>query len=274
MDLNSRAFAAAFVISNVVLFQNCAPTEFEMAKATPSTLSVVPPTVTPSAIEQALSACDQLQNPKMTTQDFDVDFDNPLNEVGSTPVCSWNQNGNVGIYNGYMTARYEQKRTIAVPAGAIVCNVDFEFVTQAMEYDDNFLFVVNDVILATNDDYWQKNYLRWGKLSIGSSKALDVSSYEWQPIVGLPNSTRAGLPAGGDYCLGSKEGLSSCSWPRTETAGKISMSIAPQIMTALGLAGGNQGVRVNFITTGDDDITKDCQHEPLSMRLKVRYIAP
>lgn len=280
MTTFSKTKLLAVLSVNVLLFQNCAPAEFEKVVEAPSAVAVSttnpPPIMLPptTQIEEALSACDQLQNPKMHVDDIPVFFDNPLNEVGSTPVCSWNKNGNIGVNNGYITARYEQNRPIAIPAGATLCNVDFEFVTQAMKYDDDFFFLVNGLIVATNNDYWQTNYLSHQPLAIGGGQVLDTSSFAWSPLVGHGNATRANLAAGKDFCLGSKEGLSSCSWPVTEIAGKISMSIAPKIVTALGLASAGGGLDVAFVTSGDDDITKDCQHEPLSMRLKVRYIAP
>lgn len=256
----------------LALFQNCAPAEFSMAPEPAASQAFSAPPV--SEISQALTACDQLSNPKMMTEEVPVFFDNPLNEVGSTPVCSWNQAGNIAVNNGYMTARYTQTRSIPLPAGAILCNVDFEFATQAMKYDDMFFFAVNDVILAASDDYWQKNYLTHRSLDVGSGSPLSTHVFDWAPIVGRANSTRANLPDGRAYCLGESEGLSNCSWPVTEVAGRISMSVAPKIMTALGLAARQPGLKLDFITTGDDDITKDCQHEPLSMRLKIRYIAP
>lgn len=255
----------------LLFFQNCAPAEFSMEPEKATSLGL-PPTQT--EIDRALTACDQLTNPNMKTEEVPVFFDNPLDEVGSTPVCSWNQNGNSGINNGYMTARYEQVRNVALPAGATLCNVDFEFTTQAMLYDDHFFFLVNDNVVAASDDFWQNNFLSAQKLQIGGGQTLDLFGFQWSPLVGKGNTTKSNLPPGAAFCLGEKQGLSSCSWPQTEVAGKISMSVAPKVMTALGLLNKSGGIKVSFVTTGDDDITKDCQHEPLSMKLKVRYISP
>jgi hypothetical protein len=251
------------LITMMLILQGCSKVEFKKANVVglPSTTSVI----------QAIADCNN-NVAQIQEQEFPVDFDNPLNEVGSAPVCAWNQSGNTAMNNGYATARYAQLRELNLPAGAIVCGAQFIFATQAMQYDDDFFFTVNNYIIASNNDYWQNNFMQTGILPISASQDLEIKSFSWNSIVGMGNYNKTGLSPGGNYCLGQQEGLSSCSWPKTQVAGSISMSISSNITTALGLTSQSGKMKLSFITTGDDNAGSDCQHEPLSMRLKIRYL--
>lgn len=257
-------------------FQNCSPVAFSKPAASQVVVAGTPPpapSATPPPIQQALADC-QDPNASMHVIDEPIFFDNPLNEVGATPVCAWGVGGNATVKNGFLTARYEQLHQVQLPANAILCDMSFQFQTQAMKYDDHFFFLVNDVVVAASDSWWQDNYLNSSSLQIDASHSLTANIYNWSRLVGQPNNNMVvpKQPDGVSYCLGENEGLSQCSWPQTEVSGQISMSVAPKIVTALGLKSSNSNVTLKFITTGDDDVAKDCQHEPLSLSVHLRYV--
>ena len=273
----SRLFIMGCAVVTVLGYQNCSKVEFSAAEEAASASGTPtgedpldPPTVPPVDINDALDLC-QRNAGKMKVSEVPISFGNPLNEVGSAPVCAWDQAGNVSVNNGYMTARYIQSQSVNIPSAAVVCGIEFEFATQAMRYDDNFFFLINNYIVAANEDYWQTNYMQSQAVSIGG-RSIDLTKFEWDKIVSKPNYARANLPAGKDFCLGAAEGLSQCNWPETETLGSISMSVDKDITTALALAGNSRSVKFDFITTGDDDTAIDCQHEPLSFKVKIRYL--
>lgn len=73
--------------------------------------------------------------------------------------CPFGEDDNLPEDNGYFTARIEQDKTLDLPEGAIICDLEFDFEVnqlsgQSIEYDDNFVFTFNDVVLAASYGRW------------------------------------------------------------------------------------------------------------------------
>ena len=187
-------------------------------------------------------------NPKQT-QDYSFNFPKP------NYTCEWNQNGNLERRNEYFQARIEQKNEINLGAGAIICNVSFNFANQQFLYDDHFLMSFNNAVIASSFDFSGRLSSQYGLLR-----------YDWSKIAGM-------------FWDKSKEGTfcaaeGSCSWPITDTPGTIKMSYSSAVFQRIMAEDLNRSSHsINFISIGDND-DMDCEHSNINFTLRVEYVVP
>jgi hypothetical protein len=127
-------------------------------------------------------------------------------------------------------------------------------------YDDNIIMTLNDYIMASTTDF---------------SKYFTASSgfykYDWSQLVNKPaQNNPEDTVLEKQYCAGQASGLASCSFPQTETFGKIQLQFDERVIQqVLGMTT-PLSLKLGVITTGDNDST-DCQHTPINLSVEVLY---
>lgn len=182
------------------------------------------------------------------------------------PNCPFGEGDNLEQAQGLITARVEQTATLELPEGVVVCDLSFDFQGISggegtpMEYDDNFWFTFDDVVLAGSYGPMVDQFDREGTLPI----------YSWDAIVGTEFAFDDTVPT---FCLGEEEGASVCSIPPPETNGIMSLSFDQDLVNELSLrAVQSERFDFTFITMGDNDADQDCAHERFAFTVEVPYV--
>lgn len=185
-----------------------------------------------------------------------VSFINPESQS-----CNFGQGDNLSALNGFFRARIEQKSDFALPAGATICGMSFEFATTnaQMVYDDHFLVTFNGVVLASTFDF-----------SADFDHILGMNVYSWDKIRGSDWDGRKNLE--GVHCEGAKDGKAACSWPQTEQFGNISMRFDDVVFQKIFATNPTRSQHsFGLVSIGDND-SGDCQISPISFKAKVQYV--
>jgi hypothetical protein len=186
-----------------------------------------------------------------------------------TASCPWSEDDNLDPADGLLTARVEQTESLSLPSDAVICDMALDFSglvpgeVQVMVYDDHFFFTFNDTILASSSAY----------IVDEMDDADGLRTWDWADAAGFDyHAVGSDHPS---YCLGEDEGLSECDIPSTETPGEISMGFDDALVAQLSLAAiAESRFEFAFVTTGDDDIGRDCNHESFGFTVTVPYLTP
>lgn len=248
--------ALASGVVALLAFQNCSPVGFEQAsEKAAGTLGDRDDDFIPATPEEDIvkKAC---EGAAIYTTTAKVNFPRPQ-AVYNGSRCNWEQDGNGSKLNGYFRARLEQAQTVSLPAGSKVCDVQFSSPTQDWRYDDHVFLTLNDVLIASSHPVHDKFTQRNG-----------LSIYSWDKIY---NQTWEQIPSY-VWCEGMTSGLSTCSWPASETNGKIAMDFAPSLFKRIMALDLNRtSHEIKFVTSGDNDGAIDCDHSDLSFDVTVTY---
>jgi hypothetical protein len=269
---------AAFAI---VGFNNCSNVGFQQSMNTASSADFVsgdPVTNDPSQPPPAVAVanCQQAQaSGKLLSKSTTIAFADTKTESGKSKVCDFATSpqtetaaGNLTQLDSYLRARYEQSQKISLPANAVLCNVEMKTDKQSFQYDDVFYLTFNDRILATNLERSLKS-LKYQTLS-AAGKTLPLYYYQW--IDGVRNKSFDGVnETANDYCLGSAQGLASCSWPLSQKSGQIKFSFDKSLLVNIGVTSPADAQHFGFVITGDNDPSSDCYHEALSFDATLSY---
>lgn len=195
-------------------------------------------------------ACDTLAP---TTTAFPVRF--PAREAS----CDWGEDENLDPEQGVVTARAEDVASIDLQDAAI-CDVGFTFdVGEDFRYDDAFLLLFGDVVLAASYGSMVEVFDTDGALRL----------YDWSKLAGYPLD----YSYEGPYCLGEAEGLSACSIPPPETTGDLALDFGATIVDALAERVYRDGrYDFRFVTLGDNDPDEDCSHSGFRFTVDVTYV--
>lgn len=249
----------------IAAFQNCAPAEFKMYPGESNSAAGVPepnvvtPQPTPALpgviegnVDTIKKACEC--NPQKKT--LLVQFKNPVDPKDPRKTCPFGIDDNWKTAPERMQARVEQNFDFDIPAGATLCSLKMKFPDQKFKFDDMFFLSLNNVVLASSspiDKY--------------SAPVDGLIPYEWSKIRGQRFDNVAY-----QYCLGAKDKLATCVWPKTETTGAIKMDFAPSIFYRIAAEDPSRTRhQLKMTTTGDDNPEIDCQHDPISFELEVSY---
>jgi hypothetical protein len=178
--------------------------------------------------------------------------------------CAWGKNGNLQANDAHVSGRVEQTESLDLGTSVVLCDATFDFnpnggVGQGMQYDDNFFFTFDDVVLAASYSPLVDEFARDGDLPI----------YSWDAIAGVEFGFDESTPT---YCLGEDAGHATCTIPPPETNGKMSLSFDETIQDALAERALSQGrLDYGFITIGDND-NSDCSHAEFSFNVDVSYV--
>ena len=177
----------------------------------------------------------------------------PLHFPDPGQTCDWDKDGNLGKRDLWHQARIEQRLTVTLPTGSTLCHVAFDFPSQQFRFDDHFWFLFNDVIMASSLRYDDR---------FGVTNGLSL--YNWSKLVGTNwDTSREGI-----WCLAG----ASCSWPKTDTDGRISMNFRTGTYYAVTARDRSRNVHeFSFVTVGDNDAT-DCQHKPVDVNATLQYV--
>ena len=168
-------------------------------------------------------------------------------------TCDWEKNGNLAKKNDFFQARIEEEQLLDLPENAIICDLKFDFVNQQFLYDDHFLVTFNGAIIASSYNFGSRLPSEYGLLR-----------YDWSKIAGM----NWDKDMEGNFC--APDG--TCLWPKTDTAGIISLNYEPNVFQQLMAEDitRNQHV-INFISIGDND-DKDCEHSNIEFSIDVDYV--
>lgn len=205
-----------------------------------------------------IDACEEYET---STAEVDIVF------KATTSSCPWTTADNIAATDGYFSARVEQDEEIDLPEDSVICDLDFDFSglvpdeVQVMVYDDHFFFTFNDIVLAASFGPAVEQF---------TEEEGQLRYYDWADIVGTEYHIDEGYQS---YCLGQASGESDCEIPDTEVEGPISLSFSEEIVSRLSLSAiEDERYEFAFITTGDDDVETDCQHEEFGFTVDVPYI--
>ncbi|NQZ02423.1 MAG: hypothetical protein HRT45_17330, partial [Bdellovibrionales bacterium] len=233
-------------------------------------------------------------NGALITDNVDITFDDTKQESGRNKVCEFgpspevaNELGNLGKKNMYQQARYEQDRTVELPAGAVLCDLTLQMDKQRLKYDDMFYMSLNGQVIASNADYvlrgdtttdgdrvTQHPGLQTSSIVNGAQSLIPTYVYDWSKIRGGYFNDSWLKARDTDYCLGEEQGLASCQWPKTDTDGDFEFTYDPTILKALGSLSTNGVHTFKYAITGDDDEKKDCYHQEFTFAVEVKYYVP
>lgn len=208
--------------------------------------------------------------------DFPAAIECEFNEGGSG-INDLNVQGNAPRIDALITARIKQDQSIDLSAGTTICDMEFNFPEQNMQYDDEIFLLVNDYVVMSSQDYSESD-----KHPNGLKKnAIGLQQYDWSGENGL---------LGLDYiqyytpqfCLGvdndDPDYATKCNIPATETFGQMKLEIPKTEIVKLGLL--SEGVvnrdtktklDFSFVTTGDND-NGDCEHAAYSYEVTVKHV--
>jgi hypothetical protein len=210
----------------------------------------------PDSPEAVRATCDE--GPILVDEQV-VDF--PAIQVG----CPWGNFGNVFPVNLRATARRSQIQPLSLPGGAVICGFSLDFLPEEgadqpfLQYDDNFVLLFGDVVLAASDRSMVERLDRVGDLPI----------WDWNRVVDERMRFGDAVP----FCLGEDEGLAPiCEIPQTETRGPIRFRFADELVDQLSFRAIERGdFQFEFVAIGDDNPEIDCAHEAFSFRVDTRY---
>ncbi|MES2638126.1 MAG: hypothetical protein V4850_01540 [Myxococcota bacterium] len=186
-----------------------------------------------------------------------------------TGACPWEEGDNQGPADGLLTARVEQVESVELPEDAVICDMAFDFSglvpdeVQVMVYDDHFFFTFNDIVLSSSFAPAVNDLVADG----------DLHTWDWSRVVGFDyHAVGDGYDS---YCLGETGGSADCDIPVTETPGPITMRYDEELVAELSLSAiADARYDFSFITTGDDDVERDCKHDAFGFTVTVPYLQP
>ncbi|MCB9062622.1 MAG: hypothetical protein H6622_13950 [Halobacteriovoraceae bacterium] len=190
--------------------------------------------------------------------------------------CPWNTADNGDRINAKITARVERNVVFELPPNIAICDISFTSPQSSMNYDDDFLLLLDNAVVATNNWMVSEGYDEFGtkKMIFDKHPHFDYYIYDWSKLIYTP----AKQPSVGNviheagYCLGRNIG-SNCRWPKTENDGVIQVSIASEKIKEIMLENlKNSAHSLSFVVTGDDDINTDCSSSQVKFNLDIKYI--
>ncbi len=208
--------------------------------------------------------------------DFPAAIECDFNEHG-TGLADVNEAGNGPRIDAIITARIKQDHRINLPAGTTICDMDFNFPEQDMQYDDEIFLLVNNYVVMSSQNYSQSDKHPNGFLQ----NAIGLQEYDWSGRNGLFGLIYEWNRTD-QYCLGIEpsdpEFAQKCSIPPTETYGQMKLEIPKEEIVKLGLLSENivsenleTNIDFSFITTGDND-NGDCEHAAYSFEVNVKHV--
>jgi hypothetical protein len=182
----------------------------------------------------------------------------PISFPKETRDCPWNTGDNLGFRDLYFQTRIEQQSGFTLPAGAIICDMTFNWNTNDFYYDDEFIFGFDGLVLASSFTF-SGHFPQVGYFQ----------RYNWSVLLGDAWVNYDQRP----YCAGADRGTGMCSWPDTSVNGPFRVRFDDALIQELtSHTNTTRSHTFNFITTGDDNPTTDCKHEPVDFDVDVTYV--
>ena len=237
-----------------------------------------PPTIDEVAQTCQSATADGSIKVHQTTIHFPAAIECEFNETGTT-LAHINSAGNGPRIDRSVTARVEQDFRLELPSAGKVCDIDFNFPQQTMQYDDEILLLLNNHVLMSSKNYSVNSGSSYYRDNGFFVNDLGLQVYNWSGgnnhLYGLYYS-HAVTPK---YCLGLDSSTPNyadrCQIPPTETNGQIKLDIPQTDIIRLGHSSNNlaniSSLDFGFVSTGDND-NGDCEHSAFSFNVTVKYI--
>ncbi len=220
---------------------------------------------TPEDLAKTAELC---ANQEVTQTRLELSFDPPAE------TCAWGQNDNMPFdrinHQLVIAARREQAIEVSIPSHSVLCGVNFEFEEQDIVYDDEIILTMNQVVLASSQNY--------GNLF---NKQGNYQMYGWPALKGKPYP----INDRNVYCLGMAEGKGNCVLPPTQRRGRLLIDLHEDVVRQVGVAtglsalardakGAKQEAKAKFslVTTGDNDDPIDCKHSGFKFALTTKTV--
>lgn len=206
------------------------------------------------------------------------------NNVGGR--CNWGKNDNekyISNVNDTFTARLEETKSIDLPVGAKICDMEFDFKENPyFKYDDHMFISLNDRILMSTAKGIVNGVNE--QQSIGTVNGVfqfDGSGYVYNWLK-LKNK-KYDFGKTDIYCNGSQ---STCAMPKTTSGGGLDggnmmLNISKSVIQSIRLMteSSYSGYTLKVITGGDNDNAnhgdgQDCSHEDIELVVKTKYYVP
>ena len=184
--------------------------------------------------------------------------------------------------NDRIRAAIKQDRSLSLPAGSTLCDIEFDFPTQSMKYDDEILLLLNNYVLFMSTDYsTDSSYSQY------QSEGLRINSQGLVEFKWLDENNSANDLYNLDYghnkapkfCQGINPNQSDyddiCEIPATETTGQFKLDIPKSDIVTMGALKFDESSSLNdldfsFVSTGDND-DGDCEHDEFYFNVTVIY---
>lgn len=256
------AYVCILLLFTTTAYNNCSKTQFGTAQDNNESLD-------DGRVQEVLEKCEEhRRNGTLQSTTPHIVFDPSKQETGRNEVCLFEQNGNGAEHNGFQAARHDQKRYLQLPAGAELCDLEFEMQTQTFTYDDMFYLSMNGTVISSSNASAVKD-LPVKKLKV-AGKSISIYQYNWASLFEKPFQNEEK----DDYCLGRSQGFADCQWPKTQQTGGFKLEFEPELLVRLGLKSEQSTHELMFTVTGDDDNIKDCAHSGFEFDLKASYYIP
>ena len=251
---------------------------------------VEPPDVPTTPEEVAMACAEAAAKGLLLEEEHDVDF-------APASDCSWGEDGNSTLNAAKQCvfgAKKEMEETILIaPQAKRICDIKIDIQNKEQRYDDEMLFVLNDVVLVSSQDFSSSKIDSLSHRLVKDENGLVI--YDWSKIFQSPyyKNVSACIYEGHNskkfivnYCLGyeynTSEFAANCLVPPTEITGKMSINLPEQaihlLSSKIGLEmdkafeqGKAKELKFKLITLGDDD-AGDCAHRGLIANVKIKYI--
>ena len=176
--------------------------------------------------------------------------------------CNWGSNGNLGEQQGKYRARTEQEKVYTPPSGYQICDIVFDFesdagngLSGAWGYDDHFIIALNNRVLVSSQ----------ASLMSLLSPASNTYEYSWSDIKNSEQEFDVDY-----FYIGSS---SSFDAPEPPNVGASYMYIGSNALDPhRNLAISENEIRLMMVTFGDND-NGDCFNNGFSSNIEV-YVAP
>lgn len=179
-------------------------------------------------------------------------FRNLLAFPADSNQCAWGTNGNLPALNNWFQARREQVRPITLPAGAVLCGVEFTAASKYFLYDDSMYLLFNDVIVAGSHNVMP--FVQDGT----------IYRWDWARLRGQRHDRYGKKPK---YCIPG----ALCTIPASERVGSLAIQVSPDLAYFLSGQAIAQGrLEITTVVTGDREFT-DCKHNGLNINAVVRW---
>lgn len=207
----------------------------------------------------------------------------------ATDNCQFNEDANrddVDALNEFMNgprrdgrvrAHLRQDFDINLPDGAVLCDIDFDFPEQDMEYDDEIFLLLNNYVMLMSTDYSKNSSFRDYRDNGLAVNSQGLTVFNWYGDNDLYN-LKYGRNKAPTYCQGVSQAdplySQKCRVPKTESRGKIKLDIPKADIIRMGslkMEESFPGMRFSFVSTGDND-DNDCEHSEYSFAISAQFV--
>lgn len=238
------------------------------------------PDLPPPTDEVKVACADARKNGTLKSKAIPVLF------AAKTTTCEYEKNDNLSRKDEFLRARREESVELPLNGMTRLCNMKFDAPKQNMKFDDEILLTLNNLVVASSQDYSTKSKNKNDQQAYANGLVSDndgLVSYKWLPPNGLQNLEYFNGKLN-KYCLGLDPKQADfdqlCQIPKTDTNGNMQLTLPQDAFLKLAAKAGLifdkqiQSVPkalLGFVTTGDND-DSDCKHLDFQMSVTVEYI--